>query len=287
MSRPLLAVGFVLYVLGFLGCEAGNGGPAMTAPTAVTDSSGHVPAGYELVWNDEFDYTGLPDSNRWGYQVGGHGWTAKEMQMYTKADPTNVNVADGKLSLTLRPNPEAGARNPFTSARLVTNDKAQFERGYFEFRAKFPAGQGLRSALWMVGDTVSTLGWPEAGEIDVIEHYGSIPDVVTAAVQTPALYWSKKGQIGKSVKVPTATTDFHVYGLEWTADQLTVAVDGTPFYAYNRRNDASGYTWPFDWPFYLALNVSAGGIRGAAKNGVARDLGPSTLEVDYVRVYQR
>jgi len=265
------------------GCQ-NDASPASASPVPA-ENQAYVPKDYRLVWNDEFDYEGLPDSSRWGYQTGGHGWTAKELQLYTKADPENVNVTGGQLHLTARV--KKTARNNFTSARLVTKQKADFKLGYFEVRARFPEGEGIRSALWMVGDTVSKIGWPTAGEIDVVEHYGTFPTVVNAAVQSPEFNWSGKGQKGGSRIVKTATSEFHVYSCEWTDNLMTFAVDGEPYFSYAPIAGRGKLAWPFHWPFYLAVNVSVGGIRGPESKGLSPEDFPATMLIDYVRVYQR
>lgn len=245
-----------------------------------------MPQGYNLVWNDEFDIPGLPDTTRWGYQTGGHGWTAKERQMYTEANPENVRIQEGLLRITAQYKKD-GRKNKFTSTRLVTKKKAMFQEGYFEVRAKFPEGEGLRSAFWMVGDTVSKIGWPNAGEIDLVEHYGKLPTVVNAAVQTPDFFWNGKGQKGTSKIVKTATSEFHVYSCTWTKEQLTFAVDGEVYWTYSPLPGRGKMGYPFQWPFYMVANVSVGGIRGTKQESVAQDIFPASMYIDYVRVYQK
>jgi len=274
---------FCLCCGAFTGCK--NDGQGSASVTAIEDGD-FVPEGYNLVWNDEFNVPGLPDTTRWGYQTGGHGWTAKERQMYTEANPENVSVEDGQLRITAVYKPE-GLRNKFTSTRLVTKKKAMFDKGYFEVRAKFPEGQGLRSAFWMVGDTVSKIGWPNAGEIDLVEHYGKLPTVVGAAVQTPDFFWSGKGQKGTSKIVKTATTEFHVYSCEWTRDYLIFSVDGEPFWTYFPLPGRGKLGYPFQWPFYMVANLSVGGVRSDKNERIARDIFPASMYLDYVRVYQK
>ncbi|MEO0733750.1 MAG: glycoside hydrolase family 16 protein [Bacteroidota bacterium] len=252
-------------------------------PTATGDSSGFVPAGYELVWNDEFDTGTMPDEANWGYQTGGHGWTAKELQNYQQADPDNVGIEDGHLRITALP--ERVGLNRFTSTRLVSKKKADFTSGYFEVRAKFPAGEGLRSAFWMVGDTVSKMGWPDAGEIDLVEHYGSFPTVVNAAVQTKVNFWMKKNQQGGSTIVKGAEEDFHVYSCTWTEDKLEFAVDGQPYWEYLPVPGKGKASFPFRWPFYLVATLSVGGERGPIGE-VKPAVFPAHFLIDYVRVYQ-
>ena len=259
---------------------------ANPAPVTPVEDGAYVPAGYKMVWNDEFDVPGLPDTTRWGYQTGGHGWTARERQMYTEAHPDNVRIQDGVLRIMAQFEPD-GQRNKFTSARIVTKKKAMFDKGYFEVRAKFPEGEGLRSAFWMVGDTVSKIGWPNAGEIDLVEHYGKLPTVVNAAVQTPDFSWNKNGQKGTSKIVKTATSEFHVYSCEWTAESLKFAVDGEVYYTYTPLPGRGRMGYPFNWPFYMVANVSVGGIRGTKQEVIAKDIFPASMYLDYVRVYQK
>ncbi|MEL7160894.1 MAG: glycoside hydrolase family 16 protein [Bacteroidota bacterium] len=252
--------------------------------SGATESSGFVPAGYELVWNDEFDGGPLPDADKWGYQTGGYGWTAKELQNYLEADPDNVGVENGLLRITARA--EKVERNNFTSTRLVSKRKADFTRGYFEIRAKFPKGEGLRSAFWMVGDTVTQMGWPAAGEIDLVEHYGKFPTVVNAAVQTKNNSWIAKNQLGGSVIVKQIEEEFHVYGCTWTEDRLEFTVDGQTYWTYDAPPGAGKKGFPFRWPYYMVANLSIGGIRGPI-GAVKPEVLPASFYLDYVRVYQR
>ncbi|WP_175489495.1 glycoside hydrolase family 16 protein [Neolewinella agarilytica] len=259
---------------------------ATAASTSVTpaDTKGYAPAGYSLVWSDEFNEGTMPSEKNWGYQSGGHGWTAKELQLYQDADPDNVGVADGLLRITALV--EKTKRNAFTSTRLVSKGKAMFEEGYFEVRAKFPSGEGMRSAFWMVGDTVSKIGWPKAGEIDLVEHYGKFPTVVGCAVQTPLNYWSKKSQLGGSKIVKTAESDFHVYGCLWTPERLEFSVDGEVYWTYDAVSLTGGLSYPFKWPFYMVANVSVGGVRGPGGELKPENF-PASMYIDYVRVFQK
>ena len=242
-----------------------------------------MPAGYELSWNEEFNYEGLPDTNRWSYQTGGFGWTAKELQNYTDADPDNVAVRNGSLVITARK--ERSGRNKYSSTRLVSKNKGEMEYGYIEVRAKMAKGNGLRSAFWMVGSDVLETGWPMTGEIDLVEHYGKFPTVVSAAVQTKDNYWSGPGQKGASTQVSDASENYHVYSCLWTKDQLVFAVDGVNYFTYAKQPGRGRSGFPFDHPFYLAATLSVGGTRGP--NQVVDDTAfPASYEIDYVRVYE-
>lgn len=255
-----------------------------TPSVEVVGESDFVPAGYEMVWSDEFNYSGLPDTSKWGYQTGGFGWTAKELQNYLLADPDNVGVENGLLRITALE--EQVGRNEYTSTRLVTKNKAEFTRGYFEVRAQVPTGPALRSSFWMVGDTVSKIGWPNAGEIDLFEHYGKFPTVMNAAVQTPDNYWSKGNQMGGSQIVKTAESAMHVYSLEWTEQQLAFAVDGQVYWTYDAPPGRGIAGYPFKWPFYMVASLSVGGVRGPQSAPVSGAF-PASMYIDYVRVYQK
>lgn len=285
MKVKLLLLIPALCLFVFTACKSdGTGEATGSSAMADTEDSGFVPSGYELVWNDEFNEGNMPNDKNWGYQVGGHGWTAKELQLYQEADPDNVGVADGNLRITALL--EKTKKNAFTSTRLVSKNKADFEEGYFEVRAKFPKGEGLRSAFWMVGDTVTKVGWPNAGEIDVVEHYGKFPTVIGAAVQTQMNYWTKDTQLGGSKIVKTAETDFHVYGCRWTKEQLEFSVDGEVYWTYQPIPGTGKIGYPFKWPFYLIANVSVGGIRGP-ESKLSKEIFPASMYIDYVRVYQQ
>jgi len=256
----------------------------VSTPAGSSGESGFVPQGYQKVWSDEFDYTGLPDTTKWGYQTGGYGWTAKELQNYLKADPDNVGVENGVLRITALE--ERIGRNPYTSTRLVSKGKAEFDQGYFEVRAQVPSGQGLRSSFWMVGDTVSKMGWPNAGEIDLFEHYGKFPTVMNAAVQNFDNYWSKGNQMGGSKIVKDAETAFHVYSLEWTETELKFGVDGEVYWTYQQPAGRGWRGYPYRWPFYMAATLAVGGVRGP-QTPPTPDAFPANMYIDYVRVYQK
>lgn len=251
---------------------------------ASKEGKSFVPSGYKKVWSDEFNYEGLPDTTKWGYQTGGYGWTAKELQNYMKADPDNVGVKNGVLRISALK--ELTRRNMYTSTRLVSKGKANFTRGYFEVRAQLPHGDGLRSTFWMVGDTVSQMGWPNAGEINLFEHYGKFPTVVNAAVQNVDNNWPKGNQMGSSKIVKTMETDFHVYSCEWTETELKFAVDGEIYWTYQQPPGRGWRGYPYRWPFYMVANLSVGGVRGP-QSPVDEAVLPASMWLDYVRVYQK
>lgn len=243
-----------------------------------------LPPSRKLVWADEFDKTGLPDSTKWAYEVGGNGWGNNELEFYTNRRSENARVENGKLIIEARK--EAYQGKNYTSARLLTKGKNDWAYGRIEAMAKLPKGVGTWPAVWMLGKNISTAGWPKAGEIDIMEHVGFDEGVVHGTVHTEAYNHSKKTEKGKAVTVKDVTTAFHLYAIEWTADQIDFFVDDQKYYSVQKS--ALGSTeaeWPFDQPFYLILNVAVGGNWGGQK-GVDETIWPQRMEVDYVRVYQ-
>jgi licheninase len=235
------------------------------------------------VWGDEFDGEGLPDTTRWRYEVGGHGWGNQERQYYTKARPENARVEDGHLVIEARR--EAYEDSDYTSARL--NSAKSWTYGRVEIRAQVPSGRGTWPALWLLAsqDTYGDAFWPDNGEIDIMEHVGYAPNVIHSTVHTEAYNHVKGTQRGDTLRVPTATTAYHVYALEWTPTEIRSFVDGERYFTFRKGAGADYTTWPFNHDFHLVLNVAVGGTWGGAE-GVAPDVWPAAMRVDYVRVYK-
>lgn len=243
-----------------------------------------TPADRKLVWSDEFDKDGSPDLTKWSYDVGGNGWGNNELQYYTKERKENARVENGKLIIEARQETYQG--NAYTSARLLTKNTATWTYGTFEIRAKIPTGRGTWPAIWMLGQNISSAGWPQCGEIDIMEHVGFDPNVVHGTIHSEAYNHVKGTQKGGQTTIPTATSDFHTYTINWTADQLDFLVDNTVYYTVNKATLGSNTAqWPFVQPFFLILNVAVGGGWGGQK-GVDETIWPRRMEVDYVRVYQ-
>ncbi|GAB3883790.1 glycoside hydrolase family 16 protein [Spirosoma agri] len=238
----------------------------------------------KLVWADEFDKAGLPDSTKWAYEVGGNGWGNNERQFYTARRLDNARVENGKLVIEARKEPFQG--KDYTSARLVTQGKTTWTYGRIEAKAKLPAGRGTWPAIWMLGKASATTGWPMCGEIDIMEHVGFDEGVIHGTVHTEAYNHAKKTEKGKAVTISDVTTAFHLYAIEWTADQIDFFVDDQKYYSVRKADlGAAEAQWPFDQPFFLILNVAVGGNWGGQK-GVDETIWPRRMDVEYVRVYQ-
>ncbi|MBS2210311.1 glycoside hydrolase family 16 protein [Carboxylicivirga mesophila] len=240
---------------------------------------------YKLVWQDEFDYVGLPDSSKWAYDQEGnpHGWGNNEAQFYTNSRRENAWVEDGKLHI-IAVN-EAYEGKEFTSARLMS--KADWQHGRVEVRAKLPKGIGTWSAIWMMpgGWTFNDGNWPNIGEIDIMEHVGYDLGTIHASAHSKDYQWQAGTQQTATVKIPHVDSLFYTYALEWTADSLKAFVDDQQYFAY--ANEGLGEDkWPYEKPFYLLLNLAVGGAWGSVE-GIDTLSFPQTMEVDYVRIYQK
>jgi len=235
-----------------------------------------------LVWQDEFNYKGLPDSTKWNYDVGNRrGWGNNERQYYTEKNTRNARVKKGKLIIEARKEKKDSLN--YTSARLVTRGKAAWQYGKIEVRAKIPKGRGSWPAIWTLADNMKR--WPDDGEIDIMEHVGFNQGYVHGTIHCKKYYHVIGTQKSDTIFVPDCSTAFHVYSLEWDKEIIKVAVDGNVFFSF--QNEHKGYEyWPFDNKMYLILNIAVGGNWGGQK-GVDDKAFPMRMEIDYVRVYQK
>lgn len=232
-------------------------------------------------WQDEFDRDGPPDPAKWGYDLGGKGWGNNELQHYTD-QLGNAFVEDGVLAIVARRFKRAG-KTTYTSARLVSRGKGDFQYGRIEFRARLPVGRGTWGALWMLPTEQHYGRWPRSGEIDIMEHVGYDPGQVHVTVHTQAYNHTIKTQRGKQAHVADHATKFHRYRVDWTPDWIRGYIDDAPVFEF--ANEGTGPdAWPFDQPFHLLMNLAVGGDWGGAQ-GVDEAAFPAWMEVDYVRVY--
>lgn len=275
------------YVLGLV-VHDGTQSSAQSTVRVTASAANQVPAGYRLVWSDEFNTPGtsLPDANNWAYDThrNTQGWYNDELQYYSNGRLQNSAVQNGRLQITARKENLAGqvgdwGGQSYTSARLITRGKASWTYGFFEIRAKLPCGTGTWPAIWTLGATVDA--WPAQGEIDIMEQTGSDKGTVLATVHTSAGF----GGNGSTASRPLAAscTAFHNYQIKWTPTAIDFYVDGVSFRpSYTKSSNPAA--WPFDKPQYLLLNVAVGGVLGGTVNDAT--LSATGLEVDYVRVYQ-
>ncbi|WP_443748752.1 glycoside hydrolase family 16 protein [Asticcacaulis solisilvae] len=257
---------------------------ASSSSSSSSSDSGLVPAGYHLVWSDEFNGTGLPDSTKWSDDTFANTYDPAngELQYYTAARLENDQQQGGSLNITVRKEDMTGspdyAGQHYSSARIITRNKADWQYGYFEIRAKLPCGNGTWPAIWMVGSAGS---WPKDGEIDIMEELGRDPNTVYGTIHDN--FNQGHNGDGTAHSIADACGSFHVYQLTWTSERIDIGVDGTIYDSY--VNAHTGYDqWPFDGRQYLLLNVAMGGSWAGAVDDSAL---PRSMQVDYVRVYQQ
>lgn len=226
-----------------------------------------------LVWSDEFNTDGLPDPSKWGYDLGAGGWGNAEAEYYTNRKE-NASVSNGTLKITAQKENYSGSA--YTSARLLTKDKYAFTFGKVEVKAKVPTGVGTWPAIWMLGSNIGAIGWPACGEIDIMEHLGREQNKIYGTLH----YTGHSGgnAVGNTKMIENASTEFHIYTLEWTPDVIKIAVDNQVYH-----NVFNSSELPFNRDFFLIMNLAMGG-------NFAGPIDPAftsaTLEVDYIRVYR-
>ena len=232
-----------------------------------------------LIFEDDFKVNGEPDESKWGYDIGrgDNGWGNAEAQYYTDRSD-NVVVENDNLKIIAQKENFQGAS--YTSARLKTQDKFDFTYGRLDVRAKLPKGGGTWPAIWMLGANFPEVGWPNCGEIDIMEHVGNDPGSIQSALHNPSSFGNTIYK--RSVDITDESDTFHVYSMIWSEEQISFYLDGVRFYIY-RPESRNSNTWPYDKPQFLILNVAMGGTLGG-------DIDPSftssSMEIDYVRIYQ-
>ena len=237
---------------------------------------------YKLVFCEEFDYEGKPDSSKWVHEIGGKKWGNKELQFYTdKLD--NSFVQNNRL--TIRAQIEKTGEWNYTSARLMTYGKHSWMYGRFEIVAKLPKGQGSWPAIWMLSDAIKKGSpWPYCGEIDIMEHVGRDPNKIHFSLHTGAFNHRVGNHKTFFQKFDAVSDSFHAYRMDWEKDQITFYVDNERIVTYKKEEGYGVDEWPFDQPFYLILNIAVGGTWGGL---VDDSLLPFEMEVRSVKVWQQ
>jgi beta-glucanase (GH16 family) len=259
------------------------------APPASAPQPAPAPA-WKLVWSDEFNGpNGSPvDASKWVSETGGGGWGNNELESYTSR-PENATQQDGNLVIKVlhekHKGPDGIARD-YTSARLKTLGKFSQAYGRFEARIKIPRGQGIWPAFWMLGTDIEKPGWPDCGEIDIMENIGKEPALVHGTIHGPG--YSGADGIGSPYGLPGGerfADDFHIFAVEWESSAIRFYVDDHLYATRTPAELPKGAKWVYDHPFFLLLNVAVGG--GWPGSPDETTVFPQTMLVDYVRVYQR
>lgn len=231
----------------------------------------------ELVWEENFDGNRLDEKN-WTIETGDGcpklcGWGNNERQIYT-AD--NHELKSGFLYITAK---KSG--DQYTSTRISTQKKREFQYGKIEIRAQLPLGMGLWPAFWMLGSNRDEVGWPRCGEIDILEYVGKEPEHIFTSLHTPDSHGSTVNT--KKDLVEGIEEGFHTFAIDWTEEHIEFLVDGESFYTFSPEHKDEN-TWPFDQPFYILVNLAIGGNFGGPD--VDDRIFPQQYVIDYIRVYQ-
>ena len=243
--------------------------------------------GWDIVWQDEFDGESL-DINKWSHEVGGHGFGNNELQYYTD-DSSNSFIDNGILHIRAKYEP-AGIGSPnnlrnFSSARLRTVGKGDWQYGRIDVKAKIALGQGIWPAIWMLPSDWIYGGWPKSGEIDIMEHVGHDEGRIHGSVHTESYNHIIGTQRTNSKLIENVKTLFHLYSIEWSEQKIDFFIDDTLHFTFKNDFTNDFRTWPFNERFHLLLNVAVGGNWPGPPNNTT--VFPQDMEVDYVRVYEK
>ncbi len=272
----------------------------LAGPRAREDRAPHAPPTmpqWTLVWSDEFDGAAAApvDDQRWAFDLGDGctagncGWGNEEKEWYTSDRANAALTGDGMLAIVARraTTKTACYYGPcrYTSAKLKTKGMRSVRFGRVEGRIRLPTGQGLWPAFWMLGDNISSVGWPASGELDIMEHHGSMPGNVSSAMHGPGYNGDKAIWRAYTPEGANFPAGFHRYSVEWDSTVVRFFVDETEHFTVTRREVEARGTWAFDHPFFIILNLAVGGTFDGDPESDA--VLPATMLVDYVRVYER
>ena len=251
-----------------------------------TDKDIEMPEGYSLVWHDEFAVDGKLDKTSWTHEVHGPGWVNNELQTYVRESFDGkpvTEITNGNLKINCFKH-----NGKVYSGRVYANVNTGWKYGIVEARIKLPKGRGTWPAFWMMpaNNDFGTTPWPLCGEIDIMEEVGYNPNYTSSSLHTDAYNHTKGTQKTAERLTAGAQNDFHVYRLEWTEDYIRTYVDGKMLLSFSNDRKGDARTWPFNKAFYVILNLAWGGDWGGAQ-GVDEGCLPATMEVDYVRVFQK
>jgi beta-glucanase (GH16 family) len=276
------------------GAASLEGGAGDGSSDASGDGSTVPPLpGWTLTWHDEFD---LPDGSpvdpaKWTQETGNSGWGNNHEREYYTPGTANAVIQGGALVITATPQGASSFKCQYgpceyTSARMNTAGKFEQQYGRFEARIELPGGQGLWPAWWLLGNDISSVSWPQCGEVDIMENIGSTPSTNYGSLHGPG--YSGGQDLTGSYTLPGGATlpaGFHLFALEWDASSINFYVDGVNYETRTPADVPAGDQWVYDHPFFVILNVAVGGYWPGDPDSTTQF--PQTMQVDYVRVYTK
>jgi beta-glucanase (GH16 family) len=244
----------------------------------------------KLIFHDEF--SGLagaaPKASKWEPVTGGDGWGNQELEYYTDRSSNVALDGAGHLAITARRETYTGSDGVtryYTSARLQTKKLFQSTYGVLEARIKIPSGMGLWPAFWALGSNIDHVGWPAAGEIDMMENLGHDPFTAYGSIHGPQAGLPNDYAVGATVRSPVSlAAGFHIYGVRWSPNKIIFTFDGAPYATRTPASLQPGQRWVFNKPFFLLLNLAVGGTWPGYPNSSTRF--PATMWIDWVRVHR-
>ena len=277
----------------------GNKGLPVISGFQVQRRSATTESDWELIWSEQFEVDGQPDSNKWSIDIWPAGKVNSEDQTYT-ARNKNLRIENGLLIIEAHREQFRDAK--YTSARIHTRNKVDLQYGKVEVAARLPKGQGTWPAIWMLPSdpyryatscsspdewqgSHTCDAWPNSGEIDIMEHVGYDPNIIHGTVHTKSNYWLNWNQHKGSIQLRDVDRQFYRYGLEWTPNSITTLVNDIPYFTYHRRAD-DWKQWPFNHPFHIILNLAIGGDWGRAGGPIDDSAFPTHMAVDYVKIFK-
>lgn len=231
----------------------------------------------KLIWEENFNGSEL-NTTIWNYELGDGcpsicGWGNNEKQIYTNSNHT---VSNGMLTIEIKKENEN-----YTSTRITTAKKKEFQYGRIEARAKIPVGKGIWPAFWMLGSNIKEIGWPKCGEIDILEYVGREPHMAYTSLHTQDSHGNTINT--KKTTISNIEEGFHLYAIDWTKDKIVFLIDDKEVYTFQPAPKNEN-TWPFNQPFYIIVNAAVGGNFGGHE--IDDTIFPQKFEIDYIRVYQ-
>ena len=231
----------------------------------------------KLIWEENFNGSEL-NTTIWNYELGDGcpsicGWGNNEKQSYTNSNHT---VSNGMLTIEIKKENEN-----YTSTRITTAKKKEFQYGRIEARAKIPVGKGIWPAFWMLGSNIKEIGWPKCGEIDILEYVGREPHMAFTSLHTQDSHGNTINT--KKTTISNIEEGFHLYAIDWTMDKIVFLIDDKEVYTFQPAPKNEN-TWPFNQPFYIIVNAAVGGNFGGHE--IDDTIFPQKFEIDYIRVYQ-